>query len=91
MDWKTLGTTFGAIFVAELGDKTQLATLTLSAGARAKWSVFAGSALALVTTSAIAVLAGEAVTRFVPAHWLRRIAGAVFIALGVLYLIRPGD
>jgi putative Ca2+/H+ antiporter (TMEM165/GDT1 family) len=45
MDWKTLGTTFGAIFVAELGDKTQLAALTLSANARAKWAVFAGSAL----------------------------------------------
>jgi putative Ca2+/H+ antiporter (TMEM165/GDT1 family) len=91
MDWKTLASTFGAIFVAELGDKTQLATLSMAASARAKWSVFAGSALALVTTSAIAVLAGEAVTRVVPAHWLRRIAGAVFIALGVLYLVRPGD
>jgi putative Ca2+/H+ antiporter (TMEM165/GDT1 family) len=91
MDWKTLGTTFGAIFVAELGDKTQLAALTLSANARAKWAVFAGSALALVATSAIAVLAGSAVTRVVPAHWLRRIAGAVFIALGALYLLRPGD
>ena len=91
MDWKTLASTFGAIFVAELGDKTQLATLSMAAGARAKWSVFTGSALALVTTSAIAVLAGEAITRVVPPHWLRRIAGAVFIALGVLYLVRPGD
>jgi putative Ca2+/H+ antiporter (TMEM165/GDT1 family) len=63
----------------------------LSAEARAKWAVFAGSALALVATSAIAVLAGTAITRFVPPHWLRRIAGAVFIALGVLYLVRPGD
>jgi putative Ca2+/H+ antiporter (TMEM165/GDT1 family) len=91
MDWKTLASTFGAIFVAELGDKTQLATLTMSAEARAKWSVFAGSALALVATSAIAVLAGSAITRVVPAHWLRRIAGGVFIALGVLYLVRRGD
>jgi len=91
MDWKTLFSTFGAIFVAELGDKTQLATLSLAAGARTKWSVFAGSALALVATSAIAVLAGTAVTRVVPAHWLRRIAGAVFIALGLLYIARPGE
>jgi len=37
------------------------------------------------------VLAGSAVTRVVPPHWLRRIAGAGFIALGVLYLVRPGD
>jgi Ca2+/H+ antiporter, TMEM165/GDT1 family len=91
MDWKTLASTFGAIFVAELGDKTQLATLSMAAGARAKWAVFAGSALALIATSAIAVLAGSAVTRVVPAHWLRRIAGAVFIGLGVLYIIRPGE
>ena len=91
MDWKTLGTTFGAIFIAELGDKTQLATLSLSAEARAKWAVFIGSALALVATSAIAVIAGTAITRVVPAVWLRRIAGAVFIALGVLYIVRRGD
>jgi len=91
MDWKTLFSTFGAIFVAELGDKTQLATLSLAAGARTKWSVFAGSALALVATSAIAVLAGTAVTRVVPAHWLRRIAGGVFLVLRVLYLARPGE
>lgn len=91
MDWKTLVSTFGAIFVAELGDKTQLATLSITAGARAKWSVFAGSALALVATSAIAVLAGTAVTRVIPAHWLRRIAGGVFILLGVLYLVRSGE
>jgi Ca2+/H+ antiporter, TMEM165/GDT1 family len=91
MDWKTFATTFGAIFVAELGDKTQLATLSMSAGARAKWAVFAGAALALIATSAIAVLAGTAVARGVPAVWLRRIAGAVFIGLGVLYLVRPGD
>ena len=91
MDWKTLGTTFGAIFIAELGDKTQLATLSLSAEARAKWAVFIGSALALISTSAIAVLAGTAITRVVPAVWLRRIAGAVFIALGLLYIVRRGD
>ena len=91
MDWKTLATTFGAIFVAELGDKTQLATLTLAAEARTKWAVFLGSALALVATSAIAVLAGTAITRYVSPLWLRRIAGGVFILLGVLFLVRPGD
>ena len=91
MDWKTLATTFGAIFIAELGDKTQLATLSMSSTAQAKWAVFIGSALALVTTSAIAVLAGTAVTRVIPPVWLRRFAGVVFIAIGALYLARPGD
>lgn len=90
MDWKLIASTFAAIFVAELGDKTQLAALSLSAGAQSKWSVFIGSALALVATSAIAVLAGEALSRVVSPIWLKRVAGVVFIVMGVLYLARPG-
>jgi Ca2+/H+ antiporter, TMEM165/GDT1 family len=89
MDLKILLSTFGAIFVAELGDKTQLATLAMSAGAPSRWSVFAGAALALCATTAIAVLAGDAVGRVLSPTWLRRIAGAVFVLLGLLYLLRP--
>jgi Ca2+/H+ antiporter, TMEM165/GDT1 family len=89
MDWKLFSSTFVAIFLAELGDKTQLATLSLAAGNRAKWVVFAASALALVATSALAVLAGEALTRVVPPVWIKRAAGALFIVLGVLFLARP--
>lgn len=88
MDWKLVGSTFAAIFVAELGDKTQLAALSLSAGERAKWSVFVGSALALVATSAIAVGAGDLVSRVVSPAWLRRVAGVVFVVMGVLFLVR---
>ncbi len=88
---KTLLSTFGAVFIAELGDKTQLATLSLSSGATSKWAVFAGSALALCTTSAIAVVAGGLVSRVVPPVYLRRIAGGVFIVLGVLYIATRGD
>jgi len=88
MDWKLLLSTFGSIFVAELGDKTQIATMSLAAGGRSRLAVFLGAALALVATSALGVLAGEAVTRVVPAPWLRRIAGVVFIAMGVLFLLR---
>jgi putative Ca2+/H+ antiporter (TMEM165/GDT1 family) len=91
MDWKLFASTFAAIFVAELGDKTQLAALTLSAEAKSKWIVFAGSALALVATSAIAVGAGEVVSRFVSPIWLRRIAGAVFVVMGILFLVRKGE
>jgi putative Ca2+/H+ antiporter (TMEM165/GDT1 family) len=73
--------------VAELGDKTQLATLSLASGGSSRWAVFAGSALALVTTSAIAVLAGEAVSSVVSPIWLRRAAGIVFLVLGLIFLI----
>jgi putative Ca2+/H+ antiporter (TMEM165/GDT1 family) len=86
MDWKLFASTFAAIFVAELGDKTQLATLSLAAGGGARWIVFAGSALALVATSALAVLGGEVVARMVPPAWIRRVAGVVFLAMGMLFL-----
>lgn len=86
MDWKLFFTTFAAIFVAEMGDKTQLATMTMSASGTSRWVVFAGSALALIATSAIAVLFGEAITRVIPAVWIKRMAGVVFVVLGVFYL-----
>jgi len=87
MDWKLFGSTFLAIFVAEMGDKTQLATLSFAAGGSSRWTVFGASALALVTTSAIAVLLGEAVARAIPPVWIQRAAGVIFIVLGVLTLL----
>ena len=90
MDWKLFLMTFGAIFLAEMGDKTQIATLTFAAGGNARWTVFAASALALVATSAIAVLGGEVIARYVSPLWLHRTAGAVFIVLGVIYLWKAG-
>ncbi len=87
MEWKLLASTFVAIFLAELGDKTQLATFSLAAGAGSRWSVFLGASLALVAASAVAVLAGEAVSRAVPLHWLRRAAGALFLVLGLVFLV----
>ena len=88
MDWKLLFATFGAIFVAELGDKTQLATLSISSGTTSRWTIFAGAALALVCTSALGVLGGDIVAKFVSPIWIRRIAGIVFIAMGLSYLFR---
>jgi putative Ca2+/H+ antiporter (TMEM165/GDT1 family) len=88
MDWKLFGSTFLAIFLAEMGDKTQLATLSFASGGSSRWVVFAASALALVSTSAIAVLAGEAVARQVPPVWIKRAAGALFIVLGIWTLLQ---
>lgn len=87
MDWKLFATTFATIFIAEIGDKTQLATLSLAAGGSSRWSVFLGSALALVATSAVAVLAGEALSRVIPPHWLQGGAGVLFLVLGVVFLL----
>ncbi len=86
MDWKLFASTFTAIFLAEMGDKTQLATLSLAAGG-SRVVVFAAAAGALVLTSAIAVVAGEAVARVIPPIWVKRAAGLLFIGLGALYLL----
>ena len=91
MDWKLFASTFAAIFLAELGDKTQLATLSLAAGGSSRVVVFAGAAFALVATSAVAVVAGEAVSRVIPPVWIRRGAGALFIVLGAIFLLGRGE
>jgi putative Ca2+/H+ antiporter (TMEM165/GDT1 family) len=90
MDWKLFVSTFAAIFLAEMGDKTQLATLSLAAGG-SRWVVFGAAAAALVATSAIAVLAGEVVSRAVPPIWIKRAAGVLFLVLGALFLLGRGD
>ena len=89
MDLKLFGTVFATVFVAELGDKTQLATLLYAAKAEhAKLVVFAGAAGALVLTSAIGVLAGSVVAQYVKPQLLSWIAGVGFIAVGVWTLVR---
>ena len=88
MDWKTVIQTFGAIFLAELGDKTQLATFAMSAAGSSRAAVFLGAAGALVTTSAMGVLLGEAVGRVIPAAWIQRAAGLLFIGIGIFYLVQ---
>lgn len=87
MDWKLFVSTFVAIFIAEIGDKTQLATLSLAAGGSSRWVVFAASASALVATSAMAVLFGDAIARVVSPRVLQRAAGVIFLVLGVAFLL----
>ena len=84
MDTKTLLTVFTTVFVAELGDKTQLATLLFASDREVnRWTVFIGAALALVVTSAIGVLAGGLVSQYVSEKYLHRLAGVGFVAIGV--------
>ena len=86
MDWRLIFTTFGAVFLAELGDKTQLATLSFAAGGKSRWAVFIGSALALVATSALAVAVGEGLTRVISPTMLKRLSGAAFVVIGAWVL-----
>jgi putative Ca2+/H+ antiporter (TMEM165/GDT1 family) len=89
MDLKILLTVFVSVFIAELGDKTQLATMLFAADREvSKWTVFAGASLALVVASGIGVLAGTALAQYVSPKVLHSIAGAGFIGVGIWTLIR---
>ena len=87
MDTKTLVTTFGLIFLAELGDKTQFAALCLSAESKSRLAVFLGASLALVSSALLAVLVGSFLARCFPPHIVRTVAGILFIAMGAVMLI----
>ena len=89
MDYKILLTVFATVFIAELGDKTQLATMLFAADKEvSKWTVFIGASLALIATSAIGVVAGSIISDYVSAKHLQYIAGAGFIVIGVWTLIK---
>ena len=83
-DWKLLWSTFVLLFVAELGDKTQLAVILSSANTDRPWTVFLGAALALITVTLIGTLAGQVITRFVSPDILRKGAAGLFVLMGVL-------
>jgi putative Ca2+/H+ antiporter (TMEM165/GDT1 family) len=89
MDWKVLSIVFASVFVAELGDKTQLATVLFASDKESsKVTVFAGAALALIVTSAIGVLAGSVISQFISEKHLHYLAGVGFIAIGLWTLLK---
>jgi len=84
MEWKLFFTVFGAIFIAEMADKTQLVTLLFAADKEvSKLTVFLGSALALVLASAIGVAAGTLLSQLINARMMSMIAGAGFVVIGI--------
>lgn len=84
MFWKTVFSVFITVFLAEIGDKTQLATLLYAADAAVnKWAVFFGSSAALVAAAGIGVLLGSQLEKFVPISALKTLAGAGFITVGI--------
>jgi len=91
MDLRLIATTFTTLFLAELGDKTQLAVLSLTASSRQPLAVFVGAALALLAVTAIGVLVGEGVSRIVPPWLIQKAAALVFIAIGVILLLGKGS
>jgi len=87
MDWRVVLTTFGVIFLAEMGDKTQLAAMTMSAQTQRPWAVLIGASLALACVSAIGVVVGAVLNQYLPLEWIKRAAAIAFIVIGVLILL----
>jgi len=96
MDFRVMLPIFSSVFMAELGDKTQVATVCFTAGGGcSKKEVFLASSLALVLSTFLAVVFGAAVGRLIPPHYLQIGAGAVFLVMGAVFvrqgLGRPSD
>jgi putative Ca2+/H+ antiporter (TMEM165/GDT1 family) len=89
MDWKLLLTVFSTVFIAEIGDKTQLATLLYAADVEvSKLAVFLGASLALILTSAAGVLVGSALSHYIDPKYLAWVAGVGFIAVGIWTIVK---
>ena len=87
MDWQTFASTFTLIFLAEMGDKTQLAAMSLSAGSRHTSSILAGAMLGIGVATVIGVMAGRLLSGWLNPEWLRIGSGCLFLAFGTLILL----
>ena len=87
MDWKIFLTIFVYVFIAELGDKTQLATMLFAADKEvSKYTVFLAASAALIVASAIGVLAGSLLSEYINEKYLHYVAGIGFISIGAFTL-----
>ena len=91
MDWRVVVATFGLIFLAELGDKTQLAAIAMAAESQAPLAVFVGAVLGVALVTLLGVAIGGTLTRVIPAQYIRMGAGALFIVVGAFMLISGGS
>ena len=90
MDWSLIASTFALVFLAEMGDKTQLAAISLAASTRRPMSIATGAIAALAAGTVLAVIGGQLLPEVLPAVYVRRLAGAVFVVTGLLMLLRGG-
>ena len=78
-----LFTTFITVFLAEMGDKTQLTTITLSSTTNKPLAVFIGSSLALILATLLGALAGGSIANLIPSFLLKLLSGIVFLCIGI--------
>ncbi len=82
--WKSVATAFVLVFLAELGDKTQLSTMMLASKSKSIWFTFIGSAAALILSSLLGVLAGSFINKFIPPTYIQICSGVAFLIIGAL-------
>jgi len=88
MDWKLLLTTFVTLFLAELGDKTQLVIIGFAGSGKSPWTVFIGATAALIATSLLAVLVGAGLQKILPVKTVHLISGVLFVGIGLFLIIK---
>lgn len=86
LNWQIVFLAFSTLFIAEMGDKTQLAVFTLVTDSKAPLSVFLGASLALTVVTLIGVVFGGAVSKIVPTHFMKLGAGLLFVGIGLYTL-----
>ncbi len=86
MDWKVFLLSFSTIFLAELGDKTQLSCIMLSIQTKRAFSVFLGASLALIILTLVGVVFAQFITQWISPKWFKKISAIFFIGIGVLIL-----
>ncbi|SHJ39465.1 Uncharacterized protein family UPF0016 [Geosporobacter subterraneus DSM 17957] len=84
---RVIMTAFWMVFLAELGDKTQLQTMLLATQSKSRLGVFIGASLALSLSALLGVVAGTHITKYISPHYLQLGAGAAFIIIGLLTLL----
>jgi len=89
LEYKVFFTVFTAVFIAEIGDKTQLATMLFAADKEvSKLTVFFGASLALIVASAIGVFAGSLISQYISEKQLHYIAGIGFVGIGIWTILK---
>ena len=91
MDWNLLGLSFVTVFLAELGDKSQVAVIALGGSSKFPRSVFFGTAAALVLASFLGVLMGEGVSQLLPTKVVKLVAATGFFVMALRLLLPQGD
>ncbi len=86
--WKAFAVTFGTVFLAELGDKTQIATISLAAKGYPAASVFAAAAAALLLAALLGTGVGVAFSRFLDPDIIARVSGVLLVIVGLLIFFR---